>query len=42
MEIEFQPENSWETTLKFNPDKEAGLKKRLKTFSKKVVPVGIL
>ncbi len=42
MEVEFQPENSWETTLNFNPDSEAGLKKRIKTFSKKVVPVGIL
>ena len=42
MEVEFKPENSWETTLNFNPDREAGIKKRLKTFTRKVVPKEIL
>lgn len=30
MEIEFQPENSWETTLDFNPDSEVSNYKRVK------------
>lgn len=42
MEIEFQPENSWETTATFNPDHEANLKKRAKTATKRVVPKNIL
>lgn len=42
MEEEFKPENSWETTTSFNPDKEAGKMKRLNTFSRRVVPKGIL
>lgn len=42
MEIEFNADNSWETTFDFNPDKEAGLKKRVKAFTKKVVPKEIL
>ncbi len=42
MEIEFLPENSWETTLKNNPDNKVGYKKRLKSFSRRLVPVDIL
>lgn len=42
MEEEFKSENSWETTLNFNPDKEAGLLKRAKTWTRKVVPKNIL
>jgi len=42
MEEEFKPENSWETTLDSNPDKEAGSLKRLKTLSRKLVPKKIL
>lgn len=42
MEEEFKPENSWETTREFNPDKEAGKKKRLTTFTRKIVPKKIL
>lgn len=42
MEVEFLPENSWETTLQFNPDKEAGVTKRMKTMTKRVVPKNIL
>ena len=42
MEIEFLPENSWHTTLNYNPDKEASKKTQLKSFVKRVVPKEIL
>jgi phosphatidylserine/phosphatidylglycerophosphate/cardiolipin synthase-like enzyme len=42
MEIEFKPENSWETTLKFNPDSEVSKLKRIKTWTRKIIPTGIL
>ena len=42
MEIEFLPENSWHTTLEYNPDGEVGRGKRLKTWTRKVVPQSIL
>ncbi len=42
IEIEFRPENAWETTLDFNPDHLVGAKKRIKTWSRKIVPKGIL
>lgn len=42
MEIEFKPENSWETTLKFNPDDKVGKMKRFKTWTKKIIPKSIL
>lgn len=42
MEREFNPDNSWETTLDSNPDEKAGKKKQINTWTKKVVPVGIL
>ena len=42
MEIEFQPENSWETTLDFNPDSEVDNYKRLKTWTRKILPKSIL
>ena len=42
MEIEFNSDNAWETTLHYNPDAEAGLKKNIKSFSRRVVPKGIL
>lgn len=42
MEEEFRPENSWETTLTFNPDGEAPKMKRVKTWAKKVIPKDIL
>ena len=42
MEDEFNPENSWETTLQFNPDEFAGTAKRAKVLSRRVVPKGIL
>lgn len=42
MEIEFLPENSWETTLDFNPDSEVSNYKRLKTWTRKILPKSIL
>lgn len=42
MEQEFKPENSWETTLTFNPDSKVGKYKRLKTWTRKVIPKKIL
>lgn len=42
MELEFTPENSWETTITFNPDAEAGFKKNLKTDTRRLIPKGIL
>ena len=42
MEEEYKPENSWETTLKYNPDKEAGVIRRMKTWTKKAIPKAIL
>ncbi|MBA6314619.1 phospholipase D family protein [Cellulophaga baltica] len=42
MEEEFKPENSWETTLDFNPDSEVNKYKRLKTWTRKLIPKEIL
>lgn len=42
MEVEFKPENSWETTLEFNPDSEVSNYKRLKTWTRKIIPKEIL
>ncbi|WP_296385904.1 phospholipase D family protein [Winogradskyella sp.] len=42
MEIEFKPENSWETTLDFNPDSKVDNYKRLKTWTRKILPKSIL
>jgi phosphatidylserine/phosphatidylglycerophosphate/cardiolipin synthase-like enzyme len=42
MEIEFKPENSWHTTLEWNPDDKVNWTKRAKTNLFKVVPKGIL
>lgn len=42
IEVELKPENSWHTTLDWNPDAEAGIKKQLKASSRKAVPTGIL
>ena len=42
MEIEFLPENSWRTTLDFNPDSEVSNYKRLKTWTRKILPKAIL
>ncbi len=42
METEFKPENSWETTLTSNPDKFAGKKKQVNTWTRRLVPKEIL
>lgn len=42
MQEENKPENAWHTTLDFNPDSEVGNWKRVKTFTRKVVPKSIL
>ncbi len=42
IEIEFNPENSWETTLDFNPDSEVSKGKRVKTWTRKILPKDIL
>jgi putative cardiolipin synthase len=42
MEQEFGADNSWETTANFNPDAEAGIKKRAKTLPRVIIPKGIL
>lgn len=42
MEEEFKAENSWETTLDFNPDSEVSHLKRIKTWTRKILPKDIL
>jgi phosphatidylserine/phosphatidylglycerophosphate/cardiolipin synthase-like enzyme len=42
IEEELKPENSWETTLKFNPDDYAGYKKNMKVMTRRIVPKDIL
>jgi len=42
MEIEFRSENAWEITLDFNPDSEVSNYKRIKTWTRKVIPKEIL
>lgn len=42
MEIEFQPENAWRITENFSPDDQVEVTKRLKTWTMKALPKGIL
>ena len=42
MEEEFKLENSWETTVEYNPDSEVSKFKRLKTWTRKIIPKEIL
>lgn len=42
IEEEFKPENAWETTLEFNPDAEVSNMKRVKTWTRKILPKDIL
>jgi len=42
MQEDMKPENAWNTTLTYNPDGEAGLFKRVKTWFMRVVPKSIL
>ena len=42
MNEEFKPENSWETTLIYNPDSEVANLKRVSTWTRKIIPKEIL
>ena len=42
MQEDIKPENAWNTTLTYNPDKEAGWLKRTKVWFRGVVPKSIL
>jgi len=42
MKEEFKPENSWETTVNYSPDSEVGNYKRLKIWTRKIIPKAIL
>lgn len=42
MEVEFQPENSWHITTDYNPDSMVPAGKRVKTWSRKILPKSIL
>ena len=42
MEVEFKPENSWRITAEFNPDSEVDKMKRVKTWTRKILPKEIL
>jgi len=42
IEEEFKPENSWKTTLDYNPDNEVSKLKRIKTWTRKIIPKEIL
>jgi len=42
MNEEFKPENSWETTLNYNPDSEVANMKRISTWTRKIIPKEIL
>lgn len=42
IEEEFKPENSWRTTLDYNPDNEVSKLKRIKTWTRKIIPKEIL
>ncbi len=42
MEVEFRGENSWEISPTFNPDSQVSKIKRIKTWSRKILPKSIL
>ncbi len=42
MNEEFESDNSWETTNNYNPDSEVKNIKRIKSWTRKIVPKGIL
>lgn len=42
MEVEFGPDNAWETTSSANPDHHAGVRKRVRAWLRRVVPKSIL
>lgn len=42
IEEEFKPENAWKITNNFNPDSEVNKLKRIKTWTRKIIPKDIL
>ena len=42
MEDEMRPENAWETTREFNPDREAPLRRRMDLIWARLVPRSVL
>jgi putative cardiolipin synthase len=42
VEEEYKPQNAWLITKDFNPDKEASFKKRVKAFTRRVIPKRML
>ena len=42
MEVDMRPENAWHTTAEFNPDGEAPFRKRLKAWTRRIVPRAVL
>ena len=42
MEEEFKDENAWRITESFNPDSEVSQLKRIKTWTRKILPKAIL
>ena len=42
MEVDMRPENAWRTTAEFNPDGETPFGKRVKAWTRRVVPRAVL
>jgi phosphatidylserine/phosphatidylglycerophosphate/cardiolipin synthase-like enzyme len=42
MDVDAQPENAWHTTAAFNPDGEVSVRKRIKVWSRRLVPKAVL
>jgi phosphatidylserine/phosphatidylglycerophosphate/cardiolipin synthase-like enzyme len=42
MDVDARPENAWHTTAAFNPDGSVGVGKRLKVWSRRLVPKAVL
>lgn len=42
MAIELEPANSWQTTLTFNPDSEAGWSKNFQVWLAGIIPKSVL
>lgn len=42
MEVDMRPENAWRTTPEFDPDAEAGSRKQMKLWWRRVIPKAVL
>ena len=42
MDVDTRPENAWHTTAAFNPDGEVSIAKRIKVWSRRLVPKAVL